>query len=368
MTNSFRILPTLFAVNVAVLTGCSPPAEVPRCELDATAPVDVTESGPFRVGYTQFEHTYDAPGGVGARTLTVNVWYPTEDTEGEPARYLDLLEDPQSFFDATPAPALSPCGYPVLTHSHGNWGLAGGGAFLMRHFASHGWAVVAPDHTNNTLAELGSDEARPTALRFLRTLDLTAALDAMESLKSHPLEGKLATTRVIASGHSFGAFTAFSIGGAPFDVEAIRAHCDELPSCTEAELEVFGSDLRDSRVVAIVPMAGRPDPTWFGDDGAGKVQVPLLNLTGTADSVDFAPFWDQLGAHDATWIELDGACHESFNLGVPPCSTFDTQEGHSVVSAYALAFARRQLLGDVTVSGIIDGTRALSDRVTVHRK
>jgi hypothetical protein len=41
-----------------------------------------------------------------------------------------------------------------------------------------------------------------------------------------------------------------------------------------------------------------------------------------------------------------------------------------IVGAWAVAFARRHVLNDddPTVRGVLDGTIALSDRVTLHRR
>ena len=54
-------------------------------------PWSVFEDGPYRVGYQRgFEVTYDAVGEPN-RTFNYVIWYPTFETEGEPAKYIGYL-------------------------------------------------------------------------------------------------------------------------------------------------------------------------------------------------------------------------------------------------------------------------------------
>jgi hypothetical protein len=99
------------------------------------------------------------------------------------------------------------------------------------------------------------------------------------------------------------------------------------------------------------------------------VKIPLLQMTGTADKVDAAEVWDLTASVQLSWIELEGACHESFALGTA-CATLPTDEGYGIVDTYAMAFARYHVLGDrsAKVSGIVDGSQSVSQRVTFRRK
>ena len=81
-------------------------------------------------------------------------------------------------FDASKIAGLGymhPDGYPVHVYSHGNMGFGGASPFLMRHFASHGWVVVAPDHTGNTFTD--HDNSLMPELVFRRPKDIADSVD-----------------------------------------------------------------------------------------------------------------------------------------------------------------------------------------------
>jgi predicted dienelactone hydrolase len=351
--------------------GCtteSTPTPAPgHCDVSATADVDLGVSGPYRAGHRLIEVTYTPPGVGASRTIPVHIWYPTTATEGDEVRYLEQFDDPKSLGNAALAPPLSGCGYPVVAYSHGHQGFAGTGAQLMRHFASHGWVAIAPDHIQNTLFD--NVDPRPTWMYYVRSTDMTQALDAVAKLPSgDPLSNKLATDRVLLTGHSYGTHTVWASAGATFDVPQIRQNCAP-GACTEDEFAAFTTGVGDPRFVAGIPLAGAYRPEWFGNTGYQSVKIPLLQMTGTADKVDAAEVWDLTASVQLSWIELEGACHESFALGTA-CATLPTDEGYGIVDTYAMAFARYHVLGDrsAKVSGIVDGSQSVSQRVTFRRK
>ncbi len=55
----------------------------------------VDAPGPYNVGYRSWEHTYEPLPGE-SRTILINAWYPTDDSTGEPVKYLVLLTDEDS--------------------------------------------------------------------------------------------------------------------------------------------------------------------------------------------------------------------------------------------------------------------------------
>ncbi len=317
----------------------------------------VGEPGAFNVGYRTFETSYAAPDGT--RTLAIHLWYPTADEGGETPTYSMLFEDDDVFVDASLLRPAYADGYPVLVHSHGHRGYAGNSADLMRHFASHGWIAVAPDHKDDTL--LNAVDPVPTAHFFHRPLDLRAALDALAA--DAELDGRADLTRVAMSGHSRGTYTAWAVSGARFDVASIEAACgtDALPNgCTADELAVFETDLADPRIDVAIPMAGGERPEFFGDDGYDAIAIPTLLMTGSEDDVGAQALFDKAG-FDLTWIDIEGGCHQLFGYG--GCSNIPNDEGFAIVNAYALAFARRHVLDDDSVAGIVDGSDTVSARV-----
>ena len=115
-------------------------------------------------------------------------------------------------------------------------------------------------------------------------------------------------------------------------------------------------------------MAGTLRRSWFGSDGELSVDGPVLFFSGTEDSVGQQNQFDQMGAIDFTWVELDGGCHQTFALG--GCNTLDTDLGFHVVQTLALAFARHTVLGDAQLrtASLLSGEETISEiTVTQNR-
>ena len=357
-------------VACALFGACTPAASEELCASPQSAASPPGDAGPFQVGYRTFQTSYTPPGQA-ARTLTINVWYPTSDPGGQSARYLGIYNDDAAFVEASLAPPLSGCRYPVLVYSHGFAAFGGSAAYQARHFASHGWVVLAPDHTLNTFL----DKVRPPDwIHYARGLDIAATLDAADALEaSDPLAGKLDLSRVVMSGHSFGAFTTWSVAGAAFDVAALRSRCErgdsDEASCSEAAFAAYARGVRDPRVVAAIPLAGAPDDDWFGLTGPDAIRIPMMELTGSNDQRGVDAVFARSEGFPFTWIEFAGGCHETFAMGIN-CDTFDVPEGYRLARTYAMAFARKHLLGDATteVTSIVDGTQSLSPLVTFRSK
>lgn len=331
-------------------------------------PVDAV--GPFRVGYRAWKITYEPKaGGGGPREIGINVWYPTLDTEGTNPVYLKLFEDTDVLENAALAPPIEPAGYPVHVYSHGASGFGATSSDLMHYFASHGWVAVAPDHTGNTLGTPTSPY--PLSLYVHRSTDVSAALDALDALpEGDPLAGKCRTERVILSGHSFGTFTTWASGGAAFDPSALEAKCNAgefTEPCAPEQIDAFAKGLGDARVVAGLPMAGG-SPGWIADGGFDAASKPFFLMTGSNDPVGAEAVWDATTSLDLTWIDIEGGCHQLFALG--GCAEVDSAVGYAIVNTYALAFARRHVLGDESdrVARLLDGTEPVSDLVTFQRK
>ena len=365
---------TLATLAILSLLACGsdePSSDKPTAKAPTTLDFDFEKPGPFGVGYRTWKIDYVPPASAASRTITVHVWYPTEETTGEHTKYLATFPDKVSLVDVKPADPVAKAGYPVLIYSHGDRGVAGSSAFLMQYFARHGWIAIAPDHTDNTLI----DTKKPLSTGFYiqRPSDISAALDAVATLPaSDALAGRSRTDRVVMSGHSFGGYTCWSLSGATFDVEAISKRCKPKPigskeACTEAEIAVFTKGLGDDRVVATIPLATSIKRSWFGPTGHESVKVPFLSLTGGNDKVGADKQFATCKGLDLTWVEFAGGCHQTFAMGM--CPTLDVEEGFRLTSIYALAFARRHLLGDQSapVLSLLDGSRLPSDKVTYHK-
>lgn len=322
--------------------------------------------GPFHVGYRTWARTYTPAGTTAPRTLNVHVWYPTLAATGETATYYGLFRDRESFVDAPVAAPVHPGGYPVHVYSHGHRGFAGGSAFLMRWFASHGWVCVAPDHTGNTL---GDSDPRLPSIYYLRSRDVSAALDALTSSDAPAMVASRAVTnRVLLSGHSFGTHTVWASLGATFDPTGVQTQC--AGRCSAEDLGVFGSGVADPRFVAGIPMAGAIDRGWFGPMGHASVHTPLLAMSGTDDPVGDDVQFTTTAPMPLTWIDVRGACHQFFGLTQNVCENIPDSLQGPIVGAWALAFARHHVLNENSseVTSILDGSAPVSDRVTLHRR
>lgn len=350
--------------------GCAPPA--PECGSSRTLDLAPEAPGTYDVGVRTWELTYTPPASDAPRTIRVYVWYPTHDLDRDSITYIGTFADTGSLVDATPAEPVDGCAYPVFAYSHGYQGFAGGSAFLMKHLASHGWVAVGVDHTGNTLTD--NTEPLPTAHYIARPHDISAALDAVDAFPAEDPLSRADVSKVVLAGHSFGTYTTWAIGGATFDPDALATACQpgggfQEGHCTEAQLAAFAGGFRDSRVVGVIPEAGSIRRNLFGPHGHESVDVPMMQLTGTKDHDGVADSWDSLAGVDTSWVQLAGACHETFNTGLF-CDTFDRDEGWRIVGAYDLAFARRHVLGDTAadVTGLVDGTRSISDKVTYRKR
>jgi predicted dienelactone hydrolase len=332
----------------------------------------VDAAGPYNVGYRKLDYTYTPPGQTSPRTIPVELWYPTLDAEGENPKYLGIFKDADVFENASVAPPAHAFpdgkGYPVHVYSHGSNGFGGTSSDMAHWFSSHGWVYVAPNHVGNVLG--AGEGKRPVELYYLRNTDISASLDAVETLPaSDPLAGKARTRRVVMSGHSFGTMTTWASGGATWDVTAIQKKCDDgqfSEPCRPEELAVFAKGSLDPRIAAAIPMAGGI-VDWFTADGYDAPKIPFLLMTGSLDNSG-KPIFDAIKTVDFTWLEFTGGCHQLFALG--GCAAYPEKLGWQHTNTWALAFARTHVLGDTDakVSKIVKGQAPVADTISYQHK
>jgi len=225
---------------------------------------DPAKPGPYPVGVTTMllvDHSRtDVATKGGPRSLLTEIWYPATDdarslapnrlldfyAKGHPAAAAmmklafnaDLVASDKTFQNFAVRDARVRDGvFPLLLFSHGNGGMRSQNVFWCEHLASHGYIVMAPDHTGNCLVtfidgepvlfsdnegsrEIAADD-RPKDLRFL--ID---SMSGMNDGNDSRFFGKVDLERIGVAGHSFGGYTTTAVAD------------------------------QDSRVKAIAPMAG----------------------------------------------------------------------------------------------------------------
>ncbi len=188
---------------------------------------------------------------------------------------------------------------PVIVFSHGFGSVRTDLRYLAEHLASHGYVVAALEHpgsnaTNVDSAIQGKNRIVKPEEFLRRPQDISFVLDELEKLNqtaNNPLVGKLATTKAMVVGYSFGGGTALTIAGAELQLERLKQRCKgnltilslgEGMQCIAQELPENSYQLRDNRIKGAIAL----NPTTsllFGESGLTKVQVPTLILASSAD-------------------------------------------------------------------------------------
>lgn len=308
-----------------LLSACGaadPPEDFERGILDAP--------GPHGIGYRESSVTYVPRDESASRTLRLAIWYPTDATRGNASTYNNMVDRPQVFQDAS----LSASGhFPVMVFSHGMTGFAEVSYFLAEHFASHGYVVVAPDHTGDTLS-FEAYVRSPEIYRW-RPQDVSAALDAIyDAPVGDPLAGRVAHW-VGAVGHSFGGYTVMlAAGGTP---------------AKESNLDLSG--YKDDRIQAVVAI----EPGNFDLLDTKKLraayQLPLALIQGDMSrAIGSNAYWEILqGLSNARRLHIARAGHHSFTAVCELLPSLGSNDGcgpefmspddvHTISQNYILAF------------------------------
>lgn len=321
----------------------------------------VTNPGPHGVGYAVSELSYPDPAGDGERSLYLATWYPSTDaTAGAEIRYRGAFLRSDALEGAPRAEGT----FPVAIFSHGHQGFAEASSFLMTHLASHGWVVVAPDHTGNTSFD---SPDRETPIYYQRPYDLSATLDHVLAQPGNDAE------HVVAMGHSFGGYTLFSSGGARYDAAVLAACLDGsdtsafCSTMTAADAERFEAGFSEPRVSAWIALAPG-DQRLFGGEGLSGLSAPVLLMTGSVDprtGGDAAPYWAALDRGENRHVSVVGGGHQTFTdfSGTleNPEGLISAEDGFPIVEGYVLAFANRHGLGDTRMQPVLDGDISWSD-------
>lgn len=258
--------------------------------------------GPFAVG----RQTIQVDDTARKRKLDVDVWYPVKTgTTGKPARYMFSAALPTLAFDSkvaldAPPVATADEPFPMVVYSHGAGGFRYIATWYTELLASHGFVVVAPDHTGNTAID---DVAKTSVSReqneINRLGDVKAVIDDMlkrNTTAGDPFDGTIDPDEIGISGHSFGGFTA---------IGAVTGFTNKL-----------GTVAPDPRIKAVELMAPYTEP--IDDSTLAKLNVPTMVITGTKDtSTPINPMTERAAKNETGRplyrIDLTDAGHQSFS-------------------------------------------------------
>ncbi len=231
---------------------------------------DFFSPGDFTVGVTSGSLTDTTRDD---RTLAVEVWYPAE-SKGAASAVLDFETDSERrttlsmLLDDAPTECVAKTTqstrdasawageYPLVLYSHCFSCTRWSAHAVMERLASHGYVVVAPDHTGDTLFDglQGMGLPLDPSLVPLRTADIRFVLDRVLADDVLPNGLKIDPARVGMLGHSIGSVTAGSVA-------------DE-----------------DARIGAVLGVAAPMENPLFPGGMLASIDVPIGMLLATEDN------------------------------------------------------------------------------------
>lgn len=387
VASGFRVWSCLLASALLALAGCGDDEKDPESdalsdadatsELGDTEPGDTSDAsetdteepfdpaaygdaGPWSIGYTDRTVTYTDPVTDLERTLRVAVWYPATERSAERPLYLgigaNVSKDP---------PVADLTGVPVFVFSHGHGGFAESSAYIMEHFASHGWMVISPTHTGDTTGDV--DTERENSIYYQRPLDLTTTLDFFQNLDASDPLATLGGDQILLGGHSFGGYSTFSISGAIYAIDELVTECaagtgpgNFCMNLLPAAVELFRAGFRDERFLASIALDSG-DYDLFRD-GLDDIDHPMLNMTANRPGDQLAT---TLTGPDQHWVNLPRGCHNIYALLGCGAGEIDKAEGNRIARIYTFGFANRYILGDERASVLFDGSLEISEEAVL---
>jgi predicted dienelactone hydrolase len=225
-------------------------------------------------------------------------------------------------------PQSNSSSFPVIIISNGLGAKRDRFEELAQHLASHGFAVVSPDHPGSDFQRQkaflkGKYRENFDATEFIdRPLDITYLLDRLAAMSDYNLD----LERVGIFGYSIGGVTAFSLAGAPIDFDRLHQNCHEplnlinistLYQCRALELPRKQSLLQDKRIKAaflFVPFGN----SLFGDR-LNKITIPMMWQTVDRDYltsllIEQIPAFKSLGSRDKYLIISEKLPHSTVTL------------------------------------------------------
>lgn len=299
------------------------------------------------------------------RTLPTAVYYPAAGTlDGAACDATYQAMDPFERFmvltvcgtkDAAPDRSGAP--YPVVVFSHGSGSVKEGHKYLYEYLVSHGFVVVAPDHTGNVgLAQSAPEDLYMT---LTRELDLRFVIDeftARFAAAGGNDAGLGDAGRIAIAGHSWGGHTVMALAGLIYHFESVKERCDAGQGydpwyCAVTEVQDRIRAVPDSRVQAALAFGNDAGHQMAVPDcqGARGIRIPYFQMVGDRDSYCDVQQdgWKCYEAEQgpACIAVFAGAGHLGFTDLMDEIG-YDTDLFHQAVRIYATAFLRAHLGAD----------------------
>lgn len=208
-----------------------------------------------------------------ARTLPVEVWYPTA-SPSTPSEVVDFEQDAErrdalsSLLDAAPADCVATTttatrdappvtgDYPVVLYTHCYTCTRWSAHAVIAHLVSHGFVVLSADHEGDTLYDAleGTQSPLSNALVDVREADVRALLGAVLAGVVLPEGVSAIASQLGLLGHSIGSVTAGRVAQ------------------------------NDSRIAAVVGMAAPMENVLYGEVLMENISIPLGLLEATEDN------------------------------------------------------------------------------------
>lgn len=207
---------------------------------------------------------------------------------------------------------------PLIVISHGLASDRMSFAYLAKHLASQGFAVVAVTHPGSDANQIGSFlSGAPLDYQALpedwvqRPLDLKYAIDAVAAQAPANPTWKIDTNQVGLFGQSMGGYTVLAAAGAVVNWPSIPEECQRIAQnqfsfnislplqCRIVSAQPPGVTVADPRVKAVIAV-NPVSSTLFGSSGFAEVRVPIMLVAGSKD-IFAPPLEEQI--RPFTWLQ-----------------------------------------------------------------
>lgn len=220
---------------------------------------------------------------------------------------------------------------PVIVFSHGLSSRPEDYAVGLKHIASYGYLVAAPQHIGSDAIYLqemlqGEHQNIFALDEFVnRPKDISYVIDELQRRNSTEFNSRLDLKNVGAAGHSFGGYTILGLSGATIDFENLQRDCDRLYGgldisllleCRALELPRIAYNFRDERIKAVYAI-NPVNRSIYGKKGISQISIPTVLVSGSYDPAA-PPFFEQaasftwLKTPDKYWAMVEGQAHVNF--------------------------------------------------------